>query len=190
MRTARLWMGAVLLAAAPVLASAAAPKGWFKSGSSADSYAIGVVKDAASGRKGAYLRSLGSVEKGYGSLTQKVSAWSYLGRRVRLEAFVKADSVKGWGALWMRVDGPYGKVLAFDNMEDRPIRGTKDWKRYEVVLDVPKTAQSVTFGMLLAGEGNLMLSAVRLQAVGKDVPVTAAPVPQPPAKPENLDLEN
>ncbi len=36
----------------------------------------------------------------------------------------------------MRVDkGP--KMLAFDNMQDRPIKGASNWQRYAVVLEVP-----------------------------------------------------
>ena len=36
-----------------------------------------------------------------------------------------------WAGLWMRVDK--GKdMVAFDNMQDRPIKGTTDWQRYYI----------------------------------------------------------
>ena len=55
----------------------------------------------------------------------------------------------------MRVDGPdSGRHLAFDNMLDRPIKGTTDWTRYAVVLDVDKTAVAIAFGVLAGGEGS------------------------------------
>ena len=40
----------------------------------------------------------------------------------------------------MRVDGGDGQILSFDNMHSRPIKGTKDWKQYQITLDVPDGA--------------------------------------------------
>ena len=45
-----------------------------------------------------------------------------------------------YAALWMRVDGG-GKVIKFDNMEDRPVKGTTEWKRCSVVLTHPRQLQ-------------------------------------------------
>jgi len=45
------------------------------------------------------------------------------------------------------------EVIAFDNMQKRAINGTTGWQRYEVVLDVPKDATVVAFGILLNGGG-------------------------------------
>jgi len=36
--------------------------------------------------------------------------------------------------------------VAFDNMQDRAIKGTTDWRRYEVVLDVPEDATGIAPG--------------------------------------------
>jgi len=45
---------------------------------------------------------------------------------------------------WMRVDKSTGAPpLAFDNMQDRPITGTADWKSYAVVLDIPEGATGI-----------------------------------------------
>ena len=60
--------------------------------------------------------------------------------------FVKSDEeVKGWAGLWMRVDGKEKTGIAFDNMANRSIKGTTDWKTYEVVLDVPDDAEEIFF---------------------------------------------
>ena len=37
---------------------------------------------------------------------------------------------------------------SFDNMQDRSIRGTTDWTRYDVVLNVPENAAMMKFGFL------------------------------------------
>ena len=51
--------------------------------------------------------------------------------------YVKSNEVEKYAGLWMRVDGQQNQVLSFDNMQNRPFRETTDWKKYEVVLDVP-----------------------------------------------------
>ena len=46
---------------------------------------------------------------------------------------VKSQDVVGWAGLWMRVD--QGKdAVAFDNMQDRSIKGTTDWRHDDVIL--------------------------------------------------------
>jgi hypothetical protein len=184
------WAGIIALSVAPALGAASAPAGWFKAGTAPQSYETGVAAAGHAGKRSAFLRSAAPVPQGFGTLMQTVEAESYAGRRVRLSAFVKADGVKRWAGLWMRVDGPYGKVLAFDNMEKRPITGSSDWRRCEVVLDVPKAAQQISFGILLEGEGGVLLDHVRIEKVSPDVPTTAPPVAQSALpQPANLDFE-
>ena len=71
----------------------------------------------------------------------------------------------------MRVDGPQG-VLAFDNMQSRPIKGTADWKPCEVVLEVPGGATAIWFGLLLSGPGQVWFDDLQVEAVDATVPVT------------------
>ena len=37
-----------------------------------------------------------------------------------------------------------------------------DWRKYDVVLDVPSEAQNIAFGVLLAGEGQVWTDDVSL----------------------------
>jgi hypothetical protein len=93
----------------------------------------------------------------------------------------------------MRVDRVTGDVpLAFDNMYDRPIKGSNDWQDDQVVLDVPGDAKSVFFGVLLAGTGEVWISDVRLEVVSANVPVTGNPVDPKQWKqrhPDSLNLD-
>ena len=61
------------------------------------------------------------------------------------------------------------KILAFDNMQDRPIMGTSDWQQYEVVLDVSENGVQIAFGILLAGKGQVWLDEVQLELVSTPV---------------------
>ena len=55
---------------------------------------------------------------------------------------------------------------AFDDMQDRPIRGTSDWTQYDVVLDVAPDAADVAFGLLLDGPGQVWIDDAKFEVVG------------------------
>ena len=77
-------------------------------------------------------------------------------------------------SFWMRVDGDGGHILRFDNMGDRPIKGTCDARRYEIVLDVPVESVGISFGVQLIGRGEVWLSDVRFEVVGMNVKTTGS----------------
>ena len=52
------------------------------------------------------------------------------GKRIRLSGHARSKDVSDWAGLWMRVDGPKGEPLAFDNMQQRPIKGTGEFADY------------------------------------------------------------
>jgi hypothetical protein len=72
----------------------------------------------------------------------------------------------------MRVDGADGKITAFDNMENRAIKGTHDWKRCEVVLDVAPSSQDICLGILVHGKGKVWMTEPTLEIVDGSVPST------------------
>ncbi len=74
--------------------------------------------------------------------------------------------------MWMRVD-KQKTVVAFDNMQDRAIKGTRPWSTYDVVLDVPEDATSISFGVLLMGGGQVWVNHVTLDPVSNEINVTA-----------------
>lgn len=168
-----------------------APQGWNLAGSKPANYETGVDRQASyHGFPSAYLKGKPTAMEGFGTLMQEFSAVQFAGKRVRLRASVKAEDVDDWAGLWMRVDkGP--KAVGFDNMQDRPIKGTTTWQDYEVVLDVPQDATNIAFGILLSKSGSVWLNDVKFEIVGLDVPATAAKTPkQLPESPTNLNFEN
>jgi hypothetical protein len=168
----------------------AVPKGWFLTGSNSRNYETGVDPQANyNGFPSAYLKAKQSAMEGFGTLMQDFSAGQYAGKRVRLRASVRAEAVGGWAGLWMRVDKG-STVLSFDNMMDRPIKGTTTWQNYEVVLDVPQDATGIAFGILLNKSGSVWLNSVKFESVGLDVPTTAKAPTQLPEGPTNLNFEN
>jgi hypothetical protein len=179
---------AVALAACVLVVDASVPRGWLLAGSKSAEYEVGVdAGQAYQAHKSAFLKSKQPSVEGFGTLMQQFTAEQYLGKKVRLSGVVKSDEVKGWAGLWMRVDR--GKeVVAFDNMEDRAIKGTTDWQRYEVVLDVPKDATGISLGILLTNAGEVWLNSTKFETVASDVPTTNLSEKKLPDKPVNLEF--
>jgi beta-lactamase regulating signal transducer with metallopeptidase domain len=174
--------------------SSGAPRGWFLAGTKSANYLTGVDQESMyEGHPSAYLKAGPSATEGFGTLMQSFSAAQYVGKRVRFSAAVKSEDVNDWAGLWMRVDSGPVPAVAFDNMQDRPIKGTSDWQNYQVVLDVPKDATGIAFGVLLSKSGAVWLSSVKFETVGTDVPTTGRVIPPPPPLPQgptNLNFEN
>ena len=155
-------------------AGAASPNCWQLAGGEQSCYELDhdfVVTHA--GKPSGRLMSIGECQS-FGTMVQCIDPADYAGKRMRFSAYVKARDVKDWAGLWMRVDGAggCGTALAFDNMSARPIKGSKDWARYAVVLDVAKDAKSICLGLLLQGPGKVWLSGVSFEPVGTAVPTT------------------
>jgi hypothetical protein len=63
-------------------------------------------------------------------------------------------------------------VLAFDNMQNRALRGTSSYQWFSVVLDVPPEAERISFGVLLHGPGALFIHELRFEPVDASTPST------------------
>jgi hypothetical protein len=163
---------------------------WFKAGSNPDGYETRLDTSIFNtGVSSAIIESKEKKTKGFGTLMQSCSAKNYLGKRVTLSGYIKTENVKKWAGLWFRVDGENKKrVLSFENMQKRKIKGTTDWTKYEITLDVPKNALSLNFGTLIVGSGKVWFDDISFEVISdlkrKDLvkPKTLAP--------SNLDFEN
>jgi hypothetical protein len=157
---------------------AIAPTKWVLSGSNPAGYESGI--DSATkytGLPSTYLQGKSDNVEGFGTLMLTVRGSYYTGMRLRPSASAKSKSVRQRAGLWMRVDKSRDATpLAFDNMFNRPIRGSTDWQNYQVVLDVPADASSISFGILLAGPGKVWLADVKLNVVGPNFPTTGMPI--------------
>jgi hypothetical protein len=190
------YLASLVCASTVVFAADSVPTGWVKAGSHPSEYEVGVDSSVRhSGRGSGYVKATATTLHGFGTLMQTAGAGGYLGKRIRLSAFVKSENVaSGWAGLWLRIDGaPQGQnqtptVQGFDNMQRRPIKGTTDWTRADIVLDVPSEAIDLAFGILLAGDGEVWLDDVTFEVVPLSVPVTGTAA-RVNTSPSNLDFE-
>lgn len=79
----------------------------------------------------------------------------YYGKTGNFSIDIKGTDIQGWAGLWIHTTDAKNEVLGFDNMSDRPIKSTTSWKRYENTIYIPKNAKSISFGVLLHGEGQV-----------------------------------
>ena len=128
---------------------------------------------------------------GYVAVTQTIAADDYRGKRMRLAARLKTDKVRGWTGLTMRVSGADQRVLSFDDMSTRPLRGSQDWREFAVILDIDPSAASISFGLRIAeGAGQVWMDAVRFEEVPADDPSLSIKLkPVLPNRPQNLTFE-
>lgn len=92
---------------------------------------------------------------------------NYKGRSIRLSGYIKTENVtEGYAGLWIRID----PQVAFDNMSDRGVTGTSDWKEYEITLPLdPKKTDKIVIGGLLVGKGKMWLDNLQVSIDGKDL---------------------
>ena len=164
------------------------PPGWHVAGSARTAYVAGVDPNVGMrGKPSGYLKSTRRKVDGFGTLMQDIAPGNYAGGRIRVSCRLKTLNVSAWAGLWVRVDRGQGESpIAFDNMEDRGIKGTTDWTECVVVLDVGERASNIAFGVLLSGTGTVWIDQMRFESVDLSVPVTSPPAYR--ETPRNLDF--
>lgn len=128
----------------------------------------------------------------FGVMMQSITAEPYRERKLALSAMISTDDADA-ASIWMRVDQSLGQVLRFDNMLDRvgegSLRGTNDWTTRRIVLDVPDSAASIHYGLLLNGYGSMCVKNLTFGEAQAGWPVTAGGG-KLFMKPTNLDFSS
>jgi len=169
------------------------PEGWFNSGSKPGSYKMEIDNSVfKNGIKSFSIESIDKNIEGFATIMQTCNAKNYLGTRVKMTGYIKSENVSDWAGMWFRVDSrKVMESLSFDNMQDRPITGTSDWTKCEIVLDVPEESGTLNFGALISGTGKIWFDDISFEILDNKTPkisndLNSLPVPE---KPANLDFE-
>lgn len=194
--------GAMAYGSRPTAVTPEPPPGWFRVGTDPQHYEVSVDTTVKHGGKASgRIKFIGDKPEGFGALMQMFKADDYLGKRLRMSAWIRTEDADA-AAPWFRIDGAKG-MLGFDNMGNRIVKGTSDWTKYELTLDVPSAAINIAFGGLVSGKGQAWLDDFMFEVVGQDVPTTNLLTPeqmegeqaprQPhefPRQPVNLNFED
>ncbi len=140
------------------------PVGWSHFGS--ENYNISLdSNDVKSGKYSA------SIEFKEGNPDFKAWAFTipdkYDGKKITLSGYIKTENVSdGYAGLWMRID----PNIAFENMNDNGVKGTNEWTKYEITLEMnPEKTKQIVFGGLLVGKGKMWLDNLNITIDGKDI---------------------
>jgi hypothetical protein len=77
------------------------------------------------------------------------------GKHISVTFWLKTRDVRGWAGTFVIIMGMDGRHMQYDDMSDRPVRGTTDWQQYEIVTDLPDEPCIIYFGPDLYGPGEL-----------------------------------
>jgi hypothetical protein len=149
------------------------PAGWAAREMREHEYRVGLDQRIVHGGKSSlFLRSLAAHPAGGVVLYQDFSGTRYEGRRVRLTGFLRSEAVAGKGTIGLRTNGQSMKA---------EVTGTTPWKKYELVMDVPKESASMAIMLGLEGAGTMWADDLAFEQVSLAVPLTIQP-------PENLNF--
>ncbi|MBN8697926.1 MAG: hypothetical protein J0L87_15455 [Bacteroidetes bacterium] len=151
------------------------PEGCYRAGSKPQSYHMFISHGA--GQEGRDVFTIKSKDKeidGFGTLMQNSLPPEFLGKKIRMTGYMKSEKVENWACFWLRIDQPDKDApKSFDNMRERQIKGTTEWKQYEIVLYVPPKSTNISFGGLLNGTGQIWFDRIVFEVVDKSVSTTA-----------------
>jgi len=153
------------------------PSGWM-TGSAGYHY----VLDNQVKHHGNYSLSLGRENNAahFGTVTREIGVPAG-GDTIVLKGFLKTSDVNdGFAGLWLREDDELGQTLAFDNMANRGVKGTSDWKEYSIRLPLSGDANTIFIGALVVGPGRLWVDQLQLEVDGKPYDIRSL---KPYAKP-------
>ncbi|HEX5324541.1 MAG TPA: hypothetical protein VFW40_12190 [Capsulimonadaceae bacterium] len=141
--------------------------GWFQPPASQASASVD-PKGGPHGERSLVLIPTTVAGSRWASLQQAFLAGAFRGHRVRLSAMVKAEGIKRGAVMSMGADSPEAYHFARAPM----LTGTTGWQSRSVVVDVPADAVGIGINFSVWGAGTLRVADVRLEIVGKDVPLT------------------
>lgn len=116
------------------------------------------------GKASAVIESEGT--EGFRAITYTLPN-NYAGKKITLSGYIKTENVTdGFAGLWMRIDPD----VSFNNMQNIGLKGTNDWKKYEVTLNMsPENTQQIVIGALLSGKGKIWVDDLKVSIDGKDI---------------------
>ena len=88
----------------------------------------------------------------------------FRGNRIRVSIWIKSEKVSGGTGVWINGDAN-GKSFNEGQKGHRPLRGTKDWKQYSAVIDVPEGTSDLSWGIVMNGTGKIWIDTDSAQCV-------------------------
>ena len=126
------------------------------------------------------IRSLNSSAEGFAGLSQKCDATPYRGQRVRISVWIKTDGVNGSAYFFFVVNDQEGARLACGA---DGVGGSRYWRQYAAVVDVPEEAATLFYCMTLNGAGKAWFNDLQIDVVPNTVKLNQWQLPDLSAMP-------
>jgi hypothetical protein len=165
------------LLSGPVLSFDGTP--WQPDSTNPEQYLVGLTKiSGMAGSEAAVVAArTGAARDSKGGMAQSVDAAEWRGKRVKLTARLKPLEATQVQIVMDVVSGATLHRQATQTMVTRPISGSRDWQVQEIVMEVPADATDIVYGLYLRGQGAAFGDSFKLEAVGRNVPLTRPPLP-------------
>jgi hypothetical protein len=146
------------------------PKAWTKSGTWAGSYSMKIKPNE--GLNNSNALELESIEKnimGSGAVIQTISSSNYIGKRIKLSAYIKTEKVNDFACLILcsnqNLDELWNDVVT--NSEDKKtyLKGVHEYKKIECYLNVTDNFGNIVLGAMIKGEGKIWLDRFNLEII-------------------------
>ena len=134
---------------------------------------IKVLVENQISQHGQKCASLESSSHEFKTLMSTLCLKKFTNKRIKMTGYIKSQGVNDTATMWVRVDD-YIKLMStdFDNMYDRPIVGTSNWRKCEIIFDVSEKC-CVFYGFIIKGIGKIWVDNVSFEMVSNDVRKTA-----------------
>ncbi|HNT81063.1 MAG TPA: hypothetical protein PKH65_10310 [Bacteroidia bacterium] len=148
--------------------------GWTEAGRKSGSYKMGIDKEAGfDGSNCGTIQSIAPKIEGFGLYIQKFKAENYRGKKISFTGFMKSVDVSEQASFMIRVD-KNDTTAIMDNMHDREIKGSTDWKQYEITMDVPDNAVYISIGASIKGTGQIWFDNLSFQLINNSEPLESS----------------
>ena len=139
------------------------PTGWQKWGD----YSLEIDStNFYSGKRALLIDS--KVGDAFGCVAYELPA-NFKGKKITLEGYIKMENATdGFVGLLMRIDKD-GQSVAFDNMQNKKLQGTSDWKKYSITLDFKENADRIYVAGILVGKGKAWFDNFKVSIDGKPI---------------------
>ena len=154
------------------------PAAWKKGGNMAGSYSMELKPNEGMNKSNAIvLQSIGKDVWGSGAILQIISTNNYVGKRIKLSAFIKTENVKNYTNLILKLENDRNE--SWNNTEKlnqeilTQLKGTFEYKKIEAYLNIYNQYENLIIGAELNGDGKIWLDEFNLEIVGNAPEVTS-----------------
>lgn len=140
-----------------------------------DGFETGIDPNVShSGGQSGFIRGIETQPIQVGSLVQTISAMPYRSQRINFSTYLKTEAVEHVaGAGVIVFDADFQPVNLY-NWRFGNLRGTNDWQRTDIVLDVPEDAVYLSIHTALQGNGIVWVDDWAIEIVDETTPITQA----------------